>query len=120
MSDADNNRRAIIMRTVRTKVYEFNELSPDAQQKAIDHFSDINVGFNWWQQVYTDAETIGIKITEFDLDHGTIGGKLLYSLTYCGELITANHGDQCETYKTAKAYLAEWAKLVKEHSDGIE
>ncbi len=34
-------------RTIRTKVYLFNELSKDAQSKAIQHFSDINTDYNW-------------------------------------------------------------------------
>jgi hypothetical protein len=120
MSDADNNRRTSNMRTVRTKVYKLNELTPDARQKAIEHFSDVNVNFDWWEYIYQDAGYIGITITEFDLDHGIISGKLTNSLTDSCELIMANHGESCETYKTAKAYLAEWAKLVKEHSDGVE
>ena len=36
MSDADNNRRANIMRTVRTKVYQFSELSKEVQGKVIN------------------------------------------------------------------------------------
>lgn len=39
MSGADNNRRINIMaRTVRTKVYKFNELSEQAKQKAISDY----------------------------------------------------------------------------------
>lgn len=38
MSDADNNRRANNMRTVRTKVYKFNELSEKAKDKAIEWY----------------------------------------------------------------------------------
>lgn len=108
------------MRTVRTKVYKFNELSPEAKHKAIEQFSDINVDYNWWELTYTDANSIGLQITDFDLARGSIGGKLTNSLTESCEIIMANHGESCETYKTAKAYLAEWAKLVKEHSDGVE
>lgn len=120
MSDADNNRRANNMKTVRIKIYKFNELNEQAQVKAIEQMSDINVYFDWWSFTYQDAETVGIKITEFDLGRGTIKGELNISLTESCELILANHGESCETYKTAKAYLAEWAKLVKEHSDGVD
>jgi hypothetical protein len=35
MSDADNNRRENNMRTVRLKVYQFNELSKEAQEFAL-------------------------------------------------------------------------------------
>jgi hypothetical protein len=120
MSDADNKRRENTMRTVRTKVYKFNELTVEAQNKAIQSFSDINVNYDWWEDIYDDAKEIGLEINEFDLYQGTIHGKLINSLTDSCELVIANHGEECETHKTAKAYLAEWAKLVKEHSDGIE
>lgn len=108
------------MRTVRTKVYKFHELTPEAQIKAINQFSDINVDHTWWEYTYMDAESAGIKITDFDLDRGTIGGLLINSLTESCALIIANHGNGCESYKTAKAYLSEWVQLVKEHSDGVE
>jgi hypothetical protein len=120
MSDADNNRREINMKTVRIKIYKFNELNEQAQAKAIERMNDINIYHEWWAFIYQDAEDIGVKITEFDLNHGKINGKMTTSLTESCELIMANHGEACETYKTAKAYLAEWAKLVREHSDGID
>lgn len=40
------------MRTVRTKVYTFAELSATAQQKALDHFRDSNVDYEWFTFVY--------------------------------------------------------------------
>jgi len=43
MSVADLNRRTNTMsRTIRTKVYKFNELSEDAKRKAIESFNDVN------------------------------------------------------------------------------
>jgi hypothetical protein len=108
------------MKTIRIKIYKFNELNEQAQTKAIEQMSDINVGYNWWDYMYQDAQNVGIKITDFDLERGNIGGKLTMSLTDSCELIITNYGEDCETHKTARAYLAEWAKLVREHSDGID
>lgn len=107
------------MKTVRIKIYKFNELSKEAQNKAITNLADINIDYDWWQHLYNDAAEIGLEISEFDVDH-YCKGKLLKSLTEVCQLIMENHGDATETYKTAKAYLAEWTKLVKEHSDGID
>lgn len=54
------------MRTVRTKVYKFNELSKTAKEKAIESFYDINMDYDWWDSVYEDfsmfCETIGLTI----------------------------------------------------------
>lgn len=120
MSDADNNRRAIIMRTVRTKVYKFHELSAEAKEKAISQYSDINVDYGWWNSVYEDASNIGLKINSFDLDRGNYcKGKFTENAYQVAEKIKTDHGEQCETYKTATQFITDWAALVKKHSDGI-
>ena len=59
------------MRYEKIKVYEFNELSEEAKEKAIEKLWNINVDYEWWDCVYDDAENIGLKIKEFDLDRGS-------------------------------------------------
>ena len=56
------------METRTCNVYTFEELSPEGQRKAIERYYDINVDHEWWRYTYDDAEDIGLKITEFDLD----------------------------------------------------
>ncbi len=56
------------MKEVTIKLYEFDELSERAQEEAIEKLSDINVDYDWWKYVYEDAERIGLKINEFDLE----------------------------------------------------
>jgi hypothetical protein len=54
------------MRTVEISVYKFNELSPEAQEKALERFHDINIHHDWWNFVYEDfkmfCEAIGIDV----------------------------------------------------------
>jgi hypothetical protein len=57
-SDADYNRRTKYMKTIRIKVYKFNELSQDAQNKAIDKLRDINVDFDWWEPIIEGFDEI--------------------------------------------------------------
>jgi len=40
------------MRTIRTKIYKFNELSKDVQNKVIERNWDINVNDEWWEFIY--------------------------------------------------------------------
>jgi hypothetical protein len=40
------------MRTVRTKVYKFEELSDEAKQVAIDNNRDINTDYEWWNPMF--------------------------------------------------------------------
>lgn len=108
------------MQTVSINIYKFNELSAEAKQTAIENLYDINVDHNWWEFVYDDAETIGLKITGFDLDRNNYcNGELYESMPECCRLIIANHGEGCSTYKTAIAYLSDYDSLVEKYSDGI-
>lgn len=58
------------MKTKSYNVYKFNELSEESQQKAIENLYDINVDYDWWESTHEDAKTIGLEITEFDIDRG--------------------------------------------------
>jgi hypothetical protein len=103
------------MRTIEVKLYQFNELSAEAKEKAIENLIDINVGHEWWEFTYEDAKQIGLKITGFDLDrnrHAT--GEFIDNAYDCEHAILKNHGKDCETYKTAQNYLNERAELEKQ------
>ena len=88
--------------TVTTKVCPFDELSDEAKEKAVESLYDINVDYEWWDSVYDDAATIGLKITEFDLDRGAYcRGDWTEVAEDVARLILENHGKACETYKDA-------------------
>lgn len=109
------------MRTIRTKVYKFDELTPSAQDKAINHLSDISVSHDWWQFTYDDAERIGLKLTEFDLDRNRHAkGHFIEDANFTANAIIKEHGEDCETYKTAANFLEDWNNLVAVHSNGID
>jgi hypothetical protein len=108
------------MKKVTINLYKFEELSEEAQQKAIEKLSDINVDYEWWESTYEDAERIGLKITGFNLDrnrHAT--GELITSAGEVVEKILSEHGDQCETYKTALKYKDSFQNTSDE-DEGIE
>jgi hypothetical protein len=101
------------MKQVIINTYKFNELSEDAQAKAIDELRDINTEHEWWDNMYDDAENVGLKITSFDLDRNRhADGKFIESAEHCANKIIADHGDMCETYKTAENYLSERDSLI--------
>lgn len=106
------------MRTIQTTLYKFNELSEQAKRKAIESMSDINVDFDWWESTYDDARRIGLKIEGFDVDR-YVQGHFIESAEACADLILNEHGETCETYKTAKQYLTDRDALVEKYSDGI-
>lgn len=126
MSDADNNRHENKMRTIRTKVYKFSELSKEAQEKAIDSYraNDNNTEFVFaWDAIYEDAKEIGLKIISLD-DHIANKGEFIYSAQDTAKKILANHGEICDTYKTAQTFISECEAIQqqaeKEGKDGDE
>lgn len=82
--------------------YQFNELSPSAQDHAIEQLTDINVDYDWAEWTIEDANMIGLKITSWDLYRKTIDGTLTKSVRDVIKLIKKNHGKDWDTYKTAE------------------
>ena len=106
------------MKTIRIKVYQFSELSKDTQNKAIEKLRDINVDFDWWRDTYQDAEEIGLKITSFDLDRNRHAkGEFILSAAEVAQNIINNHGETCETHKTATLFLEDWQPIFNAYMD---
>ena len=98
-----------------TNVYEYDELSDSAKENAISNYYDINVFDEWWDSVYEDAKTIGLKITSFDLNPIGCEGEWITDAEDAAALVMEHHGcgctphvtgcepeeGACETYKTA-------------------
>lgn len=106
------------MRTIITKVYQFSELSEQAKQKAVETMQDINVDYDWWQSTYEDAENIGLKITSFDLDRNRHAkGEFTLSANEVAQNIFNNHGEDCDTYKTAQTFMETWQPVFNAYMD---
>ena len=99
------------MKTIKTKVYEYNELSEAAKVKARDWYL---AGLDdWWDSTYEDAANIGLIITGFDLDRCKAAtGKFKEDACFTADKILKDHGDTCDTYKIAKAFLANRDNIV--------
>ena len=106
------------MKTIEIKVYEFDELSEEAKQIAIENFCNINVDYDWWNSIYEDAETIGLKITSFDLNRNRhTKGEFLLSACEVAQNIFNGHGEKCETFKTATNFMEEWQPVFNDYMD---
>ena len=98
---------------IETTVYSFSELSDAAKEKAREWYRNGALDYDWWESTYEDAEQAGLKITSFDLERNRHAkGEFISGAENCAWLIENNHGDTCETYKTAKAFLAERDEAV--------
>lgn len=110
------------MKTI-TKIYnlyEFDELTDEAKDKAVEKLWDLNVDHDWWEWTLEDAKSIGLKITEFDIDHQICNGKLLIPGFDTANKIIENHGEKCDTFSTATQYLSDHKELHEKYKDEIE
>ncbi len=60
------------MRTIKVSLYEFDELSEPAKDRAVQHYHNINTDYEWWDSVYEDWKT---KLTE----QGFTNAKIYFS-----------------------------------------
>ena len=106
------------MRIAKTKVFQFNELSEDAKQKAIENNRLVNVEyFNWWHFCYDHFYEMSIKVNEFDLNRRSISIEV--DDFFDGYDACKNWGEN-NSFKTIfENYKKEHDALVSKYSDGI-
>lgn len=109
--------------TVTIKVYPFDELSDEIKETVVEKLRDLNINYEWWDSTYEDAATIGLKITEFELERGTFcRGDWTEDAEDTARLILENHGKTCETYKDAVEFQnsVSVAGSIFEDADGFD
>lgn len=99
------------MKTIKVKVYQYDELNETAKEKARSWFLEGVFTFDWYDHIYEDAKTTGFEITSFDIYRQDIEGEIKTSCEDIAKAIVTNHGKTCETYKDAKNYLKELKAL---------
>lgn len=94
------------MKLVTIECRQFNEWDADTQSTILDKHSDINVSHNWWENIYYDAEIIGVKLNGFDLDRNKhCSGEFIHKAWEVAKNIISEHGECCDTYKIAKEFI---------------
>lgn len=101
------------MRIKTINLYQFDELGDAAKERARDWFRSVALEYDWWDQVYEDAERVGLKIKGCDLDRGSyVEANFMVSAEETAHKIEKEHGETCETFQDAKSYLKERDALV--------
>ena len=105
------------MRKVEITLYSFDELSDEAKKNVLRENIEINVkDCEWVRDVKEEAQSLGFKIDSFDIASFCKISPFQHAVDIAIEIID-NHGESCETYKTAKGFLDKWDKLVSKYSD---
>lgn len=100
--------------TKEYEVYEFDELSEKGKDNALRILWDINVDYRWWDFILVDAQNIGLKIEEFDLDRGSfVKGQFTIDSVQVAKEIIKSHGKGTESYKDAKWYLRTYGRGLR-------
>src|SRR3990167_8379313 len=100
------------------QVYQFDELSDTAKERARAWWREHALDYDWWEYTYEDAERAGLKITEFDLDRNKhVKGDLTMTAKESIKAILANHGSACDTYKMAAQFKAGLTMLGPDSGD---
>jgi hypothetical protein len=100
----------------KTKVYPFEELTDDAQDKAIEALWNLNVDHEWWEFIFEDAANVGIKLSEFGIGRASFcRGDFIEAAEDVATLIVENHGRDCGTWYMANEFLAEFEQGKKGH-----
>ncbi len=104
------------MKEIIVKTYSYEELSETAKEKAIEwYLSGQDFSFEW-ESLQEDAKNIGIKLTEWDYRRYCNGDLLTSAETVCDKILE-EHGECCETYKTAKEYRKKFSELFTLHEN---
>ena len=102
------------MKTKTINIYQFNELSEKAKQKAMNWYLEGEDFSFAWECIVDDAKNVGLTIKQLD-DHKFNKGFFVLSASDTANRILKDHGESCETYKDAKEYLEKVVFIRSSH-----
>lgn len=97
-------------------------MSDEAKEKALDsrRYTNTDAGSEWWESTYEDAANVGIKIKGFDTGRGSSIDGRVEDTENTAHQIMKEHGEECETYKTAAEYLKERDAIIQRTGDSSD
>ena len=105
------------MRTIEVNLYEFEELSTEAKEKAIEKNRHINVDYDWWDWLYEGMSEVGVKVNSFDIYYKTIDITIEYSEDTALKAIES-YNEGMEVVKISKQFIADRDALIKKLGEG--
>lgn len=105
------------MRTIEVKLYQFEELSAEAKENAIERNRTMNVEHDWWDCTYESMKEVGVKINSFDIYYRTINITIDDSEHTASKTIEY-YGEGMEVVKISKRFIADRDALIKKLGEG--
>ena len=105
------------MRTTEVKLYQFEELSTEAKEKAIEENRTINVNWEWSDCTCESMKEAGVKINSFDIYHRDINITIEDSHETALRIIE-NFGEAMEVVTLSKQFIKDRDALIKRLGEG--
>ncbi len=106
------------MRTIEIKVYKFDELDKQTQDKVIDNYRYINVEHStWYEWIKEDFSRLGLEIHEFDLGRRNYVKIYIDNFEDTSKNIIEEFGDSVLIKQTAKNYIDEFNKIQPNYKE---
>ena len=100
------------MKTIKIKVYKFDELDKQTKEKVIENYRYINVDNTFWYDcIKEEFNSLGLEIQEFNLDRGNYAKIYIDNLEETSKTILHEFGDSVAIKQTAKNYINEYEKI---------
>ena len=100
------------MKTIKIKVYKFDELDKQTKEKVIENYRNINVeDFQWYDWIKDDFNRLGLEIQGFDLGRRNYVKIYIDNLEETSKNIIEEYGDSVLIKQTAKNYINEYEKI---------
>lgn len=109
------------MGTITINLYQFDELTDKAKEKALEHCRYFGVEHQWYGAIYEDAKNIGCRIEGFDL--GRANDLHLHmddDHIEIANAIVENHRETCKTYELATKFKKDFATVTEDDLDDLE
>ena len=108
------------MRTIETKLNQFQELDKQTKEKAIDNYRYIGVEDPyWWDSIKDYLSNVCIELRSFDIERGSFAEIHIEDFCDTCDLILKFHESNYETYKIAERYIEEY-NSIQEKIDDLE
>lgn len=105
------------MRAIEVKLYQFEELSNEAKENAIEKNRIMNVEYDWWDCTYEGMKEVGVKINSFDIYYRNINITIEDSEHTASKTIEY-YGEGMEVVKISKRFIADRDALIKKLGEG--
>lgn len=106
---------------VTIEVMTFDELSEKAKEKARNWYRDSSYDDATfaWEHIQEDAKAVWLELKSFDTDSASfvrdMKGDFINGAYSCAQLIKAEHGENCDTYKSAALFLLDNEKINQKY-----